>query len=145
MARFPLAWLVITSVLLVGSPGGAGAAESARVGREFKIKVGQVVTFEGESLRLRFKAVAEDSRCPVGVACVGAGNAEVMLEVSARGGGSKKTLRTLKLNTNAGSQKAGEGKFRRYTIKLLELNPRPAREGKIAAGVHTATLLVVKE
>ncbi|HEV2860590.1 MAG TPA: hypothetical protein VGX48_06270 [Pyrinomonadaceae bacterium] len=142
MARFLLAWLVLASVALLGGPGGSGAAESARVGREFKVRVGQVVTFGGESLRLRFREVAEDSRCPVGVACVWAGNAEVMLEVGGRRGGLK---RTLKLNTNASSQKAGEGKYGRFTIKLVELNPRPSREGKIAAGGYTATLLVVKD
>lgn len=135
-----LAWLVMTGVVLLGSPGGAGAAGSARVGREFKVRVGQAVTLEGEGVRLKFKAVEEDSRCPVGVACVWAGNAEVLLEVGARG-----ARRTLKLNTNESLRKAGEGKYRRYTIKLLGLNPRPAREGKIAAGEYTATLLVVKE
>ncbi|HLM55728.1 MAG TPA: hypothetical protein VK422_06325, partial [Pyrinomonadaceae bacterium] len=77
---------------------------------------------------------------PVGVACVWAGNAEVMLEVGARG-----AKRTLKLNTNASLQKAGEGKYWRYTIKLVGLNPRPSAGGKIAAGEYTATLLVVKE
>ena len=143
MARFRphgLAWLVITGVLLLGSPGGAGAVESARVGREFKVKVGQVVTLERGGLRLKFREVSEDSRCPVGVVCMWAGNAEVMLEVGARG-----AKRTLKLNTNASLQKAGEGSYRRYKIKLVELNPRPSSERKIAAGEYTATLLVVKE
>lgn len=142
MARFALAWLVITSAALLGGQGGAGAAESARVGREFKVRAGQVVTFEGESLRLKFKEVAEDSRCPEGVACVWAGNAEVLVEVGGRRGGVKGTLR---LNTSASLRKAGEGRYRRYTIKLLELNPRPSHEGKVAAGEYTATLLVVKE
>lgn len=130
----------MTSVVLLGIAGGAGAAESARVGREFKVKVGQAVTLEGAGLRLKFAGVEEDSRCPVGVACVWAGNAEVLLEVGARG-----AKRTLKLNTNESTRKAGEGRYRRYTVKLLELNPRPSPERKIAAGEYRATLLVVKE
>lgn len=128
------------SIALLGSP--AVAAQAARVGREFKLKVGQTVTLERGSLRLRFASLASDSRCPVDVTCVWAGNAEVLVEVAAKGGRGKKSLR---LNTNASPERAGEGEYQRYTVKLLELSPRPRSGRKIAAGAYTATLLVVKE
>ena len=133
-----LARLVLTGVLLLGVHAAA-AAQRARVGREFKIKAGQVVTLDGGKLRLRFVRVAEDSRCPKDVTCVWAGNAEVLVEVGGKGWRGK---RTLKLNTNSGEAEAGYG---RYTIRLEALSPQPRSTGKIKPGQYTATLLVSKE
>jgi hypothetical protein len=143
-----LALFVITNVMLPGCRGAGsvhsrpeGATQVARVGREFKIKVGQQVTFRREGLRIRFAAVENDSRCPAGLTCVWAGDAEVLLEVSMRGGGRKR----LKLHTTRSRQDAEEGKYRRYRIKLMELGPYPRSDQKITAGEYTATLLVSKE
>lgn len=147
-----LTLLAVTSVALLGgsveasgatplSRGGA-STQSARVGREFKIKVGQTLTFRGESLRLRFARVASDSRCPTGVECVWAGNAEVLIELSA---GGARGERTLSLNTNAGRERAAEGTYTRYTVKLVGLSPYPREGRKIRPGEYIATLLVSKE
>jgi hypothetical protein len=147
-----LALLVLTNVALADSPGkvagspgraGGGAtrrrAQSVRLGREFKLKVGRSVTFERQSLRLRLLSVAGDSRCPLNVACVWAGNAEVLVEVGNRSGKGKTTLR---LNTNPSREGAGEGKYGHYSVKLVELSPQPRDGRKIKAGEYTATLLV---
>lgn len=152
MTRFlihGLAWLVITGVTLAGTPEGmggvtrsVGAAQAARLGREFKVKVGRVVQLKGESLRLKLVAVENDSRCPKNVNCVWAGNAEVLLEVGTPGARAKELLR---LSTNPSPQSAGEGKYRRYQVKLVELSPQPRDGRKISPGEYTATLLVVKE
>ena len=149
MKRFLLygvAWLVMSNVALAGSPGRvggtasrAGAAQAARVGREFKLRAGRSVTLGKEGLRLRFASVASDSRCPVNVNCVWAGNAEVLVEAGAKNGRGKKTLR---LNTNAGPERPGEGKYGHYTVKLLGLSPQPRDGRKIKKGEYTATLLV---
>ena len=147
MKRFLLhcsAWLVMANVVAaVGLGGvGAGALQSARVGREFRVRAGRAVTLDGGSLRLKFVSVASDSRCPVNVDCIWAGNAEVLVEAGAKGGRGK---RTLKLNTNAGPERPGEGKYVRYTVKLLGLTPQPRAGRKIKASEYTATLLVVKD
>ena len=120
----------------------AAPAQTERVGREFKIRVGRTVTFRGETLRLRFVRVAEDSRCPTNVDCIWAGNAEVLIEVSARGARGRKILA---LNTNAGQGRAGEGEYRRYTVKLVALSPYPSNTRKIRQGEYTATLQVVED
>lgn len=132
----------LTTALFVLLTAGGVAGQTARVGHEFKINAGRTVTLDGGSLRVRFVRVASDSRCPVDVECVWAGNAEVLVEVSAKGGRGMKTLR---LNTNAGPERPGEDKYRRYTLKLVELSPRPHSKRKIAPGQYTATLLVSKE
>ena len=135
----------LTAALFVLLATVGAAAQTARVGREFKIKVGQVVTLDGGSLRIRFTGVASDSRCPVDVTCVWAGNADVQFEVSAKGRRRWQGKRTLNLNTNASTERPGEEKYRRYTIKLVGLSPQPRSHRKIPAGRYTATLLVSKE
>lgn len=120
----------------------AASAQTARVGREFNLKVGRVVTLDGGRLRIRLARVASDSRCPVDVSCVWAGNAELLFEVGARGWRGRTTL---KLNTNASPERPGEGRYGRYTLKLVGLTPSPRSNGRIAAGRYTATLLVSGE
>jgi hypothetical protein len=152
MARLSLqrtALLALVNVALLFGAVEAGATtrraaptQTERVGREFKIKAGRTLTFKGESLRLRFVKVSEDSRCPTNVNCIWAGNAEVLIEVSAKGVRGKSIL---KLNTNASQGRAGEDKYRRYTVKLVGLSPYPSNGRKIDAGEYMATLLVVKE
>jgi hypothetical protein len=134
-------WLVLTCVVLLGGQVAA-SAQAARVGREFNIKVGRVVTLDGGGLRIRLARVASDSRCPVDVNCVWAGNAEVLVEV---GGRDWKKRRTLGLNTNASPERPGEVRYGRYTLKLVGLTPQPRSTVKIAAGRYTATLLVSRE
>jgi hypothetical protein len=134
--------LLGSSIEAVAAPRRLAATQAARVGREFKIKVGRTLTFKGEVLRLRFARVASDSRCPTGVECVWAGNAEVLIEASAGGARGK---RTLSLNTNAGQERAAEGTYGRYTVKLVGLSPYPRSGRKIRPGEYTATLLVSKD
>ena len=142
MKRLPLyglAWLVLTGVaVFVGRP--EAAAQTARVGREFKLKVGWVVTLDDGKLRLRFARVAEDSRCPADVDCVWAGSAAVLIEVGGKGWRGK---RTLTLNTNTGEAEAGYG--RHYTVRLEALSPQPRSDRKIPQGQYTATLIVFKD
>ncbi len=118
-----------------------GPTQVARLGREFKLRARHQVTLKRESLRIKFAAVTEDSRCPANVTCVWAGNAAVRLAVSIRGRGSK----SLTLNTNRSSSLVGESKYQGYKVSLLGLNPYPESDKGIAAGDYTATLLVSKE
>ena len=132
----------LTALLFVLTAAGVCAAQTARVGREFEARAGRVLTLDGGALRLRLVRVESDSRCPADVDCVWAGNAEVLVEVGGRGWRGK---RLLTLNTNAGGERASEGRHGRYTLKLVSLSPRPRSGRKIAQGQYRATLLVSKE
>jgi hypothetical protein len=132
----------LTAALLLMLAAGAAAAQTAQVGREFKLKAGRVVTLDGGALRLRFVRVSSDSRCPVDVECVWAGNAELLFEV---GGSRWKGKKAVRLNTNASPERPAEGNYGRYTLKLTGLAPQPRSTRKIAPGQYTATLLVTKE
>jgi hypothetical protein len=144
-----LTLLAAACVLLLGGQGAvygvarrAGAAQAARVGREFRIRAGRTATLAREGLRLRFVRVATDSRCPTGVDCVWAGNAEVVIEVGAR---NRRVSKTLRLNTNASPERPAEDKYRTYTVKLVGLTPYPRTTRKIRQGEYTVTLLVVRD
>ena len=140
--------LAAACVLLLGGQGAvygvarrAGGAQAARVGREFRIRAGRAVTLAREGLRVRFVRVAADSRCPTGVECVWAGNAEVVIEVGAR---NRRVSKTLRLNTNASPERPAEDNYRSYTVRLVELKPYPHASRKIRQGEYTATLLVTQ-
>jgi hypothetical protein len=113
--------------------------EQARAGHEFKIKVGDVIKIDGEDLKIKFKNVAQDSRCPADVNCVWAGNAEVVLELT-----EDKCTSALTLNTQD-SNEPDKGKAGRYKFKLVKLDPYPRSDRKIAPGDYVATMLVSKE
>ena len=136
---------VLTGLLLVGCGTVVDAsmaddeATQARMGHEFKIKVGQLIKIEGEDLQIRFKAVAQDSRCPADVNCVWAGNAEVALDLL-----EGKCTTTLTLNTHD-SNAPEKGKAGRYGLKLVKLDPYPRSDRKIAPDDYVATLMVSKE
>src|SRR5205085_7430920 len=104
----------LTVLLFVLLAAGAVAAQTARIGHEFELKAGRVVTLDGGHLRIRFARVESDSRCPVDVECVWAGNAELLFEVGAR---SWKEKTTLRLNTNASPERPVEVRYDRYTLK----------------------------
>lgn len=123
-----------------GNGHAKGPTQVARLGRPFKLRAGQRVALKGQSLRIKFAAVEDDSRCPADVRCVWAGNAAVRLDVSIRGRGSK----SLTLNTNRSPSLVGENQYRGYKVKLVELSPYPRSDQKIAAGDYVVTLLVSK-
>ncbi|MGH9873652.1 MAG: hypothetical protein ACRD9S_14480 [Pyrinomonadaceae bacterium] len=131
--------LLACSGVLIAKPYSDGASV-VRVGREFKLRVGQSVIVKGTRLRIRFVAVENDSRCPSDVTCVWAGNAAVRLQLGT-GRGSK----TVTLNTSKSSSFAGEIEYQGYTVKLIGLSPYPRSDRKIVKRDYRATLLVSKE
>jgi hypothetical protein len=139
--------LCLTCIVLLGwnaaygNPHSKGRTQVARLGREFRLRARQQVTLKGESLRIKFVEVKEDSRCPADVKCVWAGNAAVRLDVSIRGRGSK----SLTLNTNSSSSLVDENLYRGYRVKLVELTPYPRSDHQIAADNYVVTLLVNKD
>ena len=146
LAAAPLL-LSVAAAMLLGclggvyeQPQGGGDRVSVRLGQEFKLRVGQRAAVKGERLKVRFASVANDSRCPEGVTCVWAGNAEVLVEAEAGGGPT-----VLGLNTHGGADYPKEGRHRQYSIGLVALDPRPGRNGGVKAADYVATLVIRKE
>ncbi len=53
----------------------------AALGEEFILPLGQTVDLTGEDLWLKFVSVTSDSRCPTGVECIWAGEANCRMEI----------------------------------------------------------------
>lgn len=88
-------------------------------------------------LTIRFLSVLNDSRCPIGVQCVWAGNAEIELELT----GS--VIESVGLNT--GSQFPRTYTFEGYTVTLQDLKPQPSSGQTVDEASYIAVLSVDKE
>ena len=101
--------------------------------REIVLNYGDNVQLEGTVLRLNFGRVLEDSRCPVDVTCVWAGNAKVEIGIGAGMG----PTHPLHLNTNAGPRAVTWSGIR---VTLLEVTPSPHSENPIPLEDYSVTL-----
>jgi hypothetical protein len=116
-------FLLVVVAVSVGacqkSPPPAPTQQQGQATSEVTLRVGQA-TFV-ENIEISFAGVLEDSRCPVDVACVWAGNGQVALGVGPPRGSQGPTERVL-LNTTQGEQ-SGESWGLRVT--LVDLTPAP--------------------
>lgn len=104
------------------------------LGRSFSMKIGESITV-GE-LRLTFRAVEGDSRCPTDVVCVWAGDGEIALKIEQGGKAAVAALHT----TLEPKKTEWDG----YTIALVNLLPvRKANTG-IDAADYRAEILVTR-
>ncbi len=110
---------------------------STDVNEEFFIGPGQKAEIRESGLEITFNRVIEDSRCPIGVECVWAGNGKV--EIAIQFSGEKPLVQELNTNLEPGEIKAGE-----YKIRLLELQPYPEKDQEILPQNYTIKLIVEK-
>jgi len=108
------------------------------LGEEFKIKNGQEVVVRGDKIRITFRSVPMDSRCPSDVVCGWAGNGEVVVEVARKN--KKQVVATL--NTLLEPK---EIVYKGFTIKLLSLSPYPKVSEPIDPKDYEATMVVKKD
>lgn len=129
------------SLLALGCAQDPPAAEQrpprieAAADQEFHLAIGETAAVTGTDVRITFRAVVNDSRCPSAVQCVSAGNAAIGLRVRQ---GSVDT--TVILNTTLGPRTATQPGF---VIELIALTPYPERPATpIPAGTYRADLTV---
>jgi hypothetical protein len=111
------------------------AVKEVSLDQEFTIKAGQQVEITGANLRITFTSVAEDSRCPVDVECVWAGNAKLNMEVKR----SKKKYINAALNTTLEPR---EIDYKGYKIKLLRVTPERRVNAVPNPADYEATIVV---
>jgi hypothetical protein len=122
--------------LLLMAPGGQPTAEASLEG-EFQIAPGQAVSVRNETLKVRFESVIADSRCPKGEQCISAGNAEILIQLEAKGLEAK----SFRLNT---SNEPREVDYGGYGVRLVTLDPVPIMNRTVDPAKYLATLLVRK-
>lgn len=126
-------------VVLIAAIAAAGCFNSpsspdAVAGRPFDLKAGAVSVLP-DGTRLTFREVQADSRCPMDVMCVWAGDATVAITLTPSKGSSES--RELHVQPS-GSQISYAG----YTIALTGLAPYPRATQQIPAGDYIATFIV---
>ena len=117
----------IVFMLAVGALSFAEAApQTVRVGVNKEKAIGKT------KLRIKFIEFIEDSRCPVDVECIWAGNAKIKVRITSRGVSRVLTLDTL------GSEKATVAHG--YTFRLTGLTPVPRSNVRIDPSGYVATI-----
>ena len=126
-------------LLLAATAYGQNPDPSKEVatGEEFTVKIGEQVLVKDTNLTVRFLRVAEDSRCPVDVTCVWAGNARLEFELRV----SKKKHALASLNTTLNPK---ETHFKKFRVRLLKLNPGRKQGVPANPADYEATLIVEK-
>jgi len=116
----------------------SSAPAKALIDKEFSLGIGQTANIEGEKLVIKFKAVLEDSRCPVNVVCVWAGNGKVEFEILDIDGQNK----TVTLNTE---EEPRVTTLKGHNLKLISLNPPRIDGVSISPGDYSVKLLVERK
>jgi hypothetical protein len=118
MRMFVRALVLIPLLSFAGCGGGDGAdamSKSAGLGSEFVLGYGETAAVG--PLTLRFVAVTEESRCPINLMCVRAGNGRIQVAAASRGHSD-----ILDLGIPEGPNFAT---FDGHVIELVHLDPLP--------------------
>jgi hypothetical protein len=116
-----------------GSTGGVLSAIQVQPNRQFELGVGQEAQIQGTPIVVRFTRVSEDSRCPIDVNCVWAGDGVLKFALS----GADVIKNETSLHTTLEPKLLYYGG---YTIRLIDLKPTPRSGAKIPATAYLATL-----
>jgi hypothetical protein len=128
------------AVALIAIAAGCATVESAVVadpGVAFSLPLGKTATVNGTSVRITFNRVADDSRCPLDVQCVWAGDAKIELTVAGQGGRADPKV----ISITPPNNEAASGNLR---IRLVGLAPAPRQSEPPASRAYVAQLIVTR-
>ncbi len=103
--------------------------------QDFELRAGATARIDGSDLSVRFDDVPSDSRCPVDVQCITAGDATVALFVT--GGGSADAAHLVHTLDEPRAARHGA-----WSVALVRLEPRPVSTRKTPRSNYVATLRV---
>jgi len=134
----PIAYraLAIAAIVLGSACATMETAIVAQPGVAFDLPIGKTAAFNGNGVRITFKQVPEDSRCPVDVQCVWAGEAKIELSVSA--GGAAET-RVVSLTPPDNETTVGDTR-----IRFVGLLPVPRQADRDKPREYVAQLVVTR-
>jgi len=112
-------------------------AVTAEPGNEFALALGGTATISGSSTRMTFRTVRDDSRCPVDVQCVWAGDAKIELTISRSG--SADDAKILSLTPPNNETTSGD-----LRIRFIGLAPAPRSTEDRAQRKYVAHLVVTR-
>jgi hypothetical protein len=104
------------------------------IGRAFEMKIGETISV-GE-LRLTFRSVEGDSRCPIDAICVWAGDAEIALRIEQGSQAAVAALHTV--------LEPKKTEWNGYTIALVSVSPARSSTSPIDPKDYRAQLIVTR-
>jgi hypothetical protein len=124
-------------VLLLGCAIAHPTEPDVALGERFELRVGEPATVDDGGLTLTLERVSEDSRCPLNVDCVWAGDAVVV--IAAR---TNAATADLELHTHPSRPVAAD--VAGYRIEMLSLAPARETEAAIEPEAYFATMVVTR-
>lgn len=124
---------VFTGLLFLILAAGAFPIHAKRL-QDIKVQINKSVTTNG--LKIEFVELVEDSRCPVDVECVWAGNAKIKIRVTK---GRKSQLLDLDM-----MMKGTKPNYGTYRLTLKGLSPELRSNVRINRNAYVATIGVTK-
>ena len=122
-----VAVLSLATILLAWSPS---------LSPDVELRAGESAEFENHDLRLTFEAVRSDSRCPVDVTCIRAGEAVVVLDASF--GGDEPVELVFEVPPGGGDEHVVEG----TRIEIVALSPEARSDRNIESQDYVVTVHV---
>lgn len=101
----------------------------------FSLKIGESMRLDAAGLELRFLDVPRDSRCPLDVSCIVAGEAHVVIQAVTEAGGSELVFKLAPKGSD-------EQVFQGFLVTVSALEPQTEETKPIAAADFVATLVV---
>ena len=128
--------IIFMIMLFVVSGFAQTKSKNVKLSKEFALTASQRATVTSNKITVEFVKVLEDSRCPVGVDCVWAGNAKLEVRIS-----KGKISKTFEMNTALDPKTIT---FQGYKIELVNLNPAPTPDTDVTQRKYTASFIVKK-
>lgn len=113
-----------------------GSGVQGRLDEPFPLPKGATATLVGDRLTVTFERVESDSRCPLGVQCIRAGEAKVQLQLRLPGQAPEEVI----LATDGAQPRYAT--YGAYDLHLVSLEPRPRTD--VPHPRYVVTLRVTK-
>ena len=123
-----------TSSEVTATSQNSQTVSQQELGRAFAMKIGE--TIQLNDLRLTFRSVEGDSRCPVDAVCVWAGDAEIALRIEQAGKAAVAALHT--------TLEPKKTEWNGYTIALVSVSPARRASEPVKAEDYRAEILVTR-
>jgi hypothetical protein len=127
-----------TGLALLAVAAGCATVEKTVVadpGVAFGLPLGKVATVSANGARITFNRVTDDSRCPIDVVCIWAGDAKIELTVAPNGSSAE----TRVISVTAPNNEVAAAGMR---IRLVSLAPAPRQSEPSAKRAYVAQLVV---
>ncbi len=130
--------LLLSMLFILTGCQSNGTTITATIDKEFILSTGQTAKIESENIRITFKDVTDDSRCPRNVECVWAGIASCLIQFEQEESSNNIVL------VQPGGSTSAETVFENYEI-TFNLKPYPESLTEIAKSDYLLYMKVKKQ